>query len=314
MKSEKKSDKGLHPRNPHNDTYDFDALIQSKPELKPFVQINKYTDLSIDFSNAQAVLLLNKALLSHFYQIKEYPLPQGHLCPPIPGRADYMHYMADLLAESNQGKLPRGNKVLALDIGTGANCIYPIIGSRVYDWNFVGTDINPKSLVSAQSIIDNNAVLEKKINCRLQKDPDNIFTGIIHQNDFFDFTLCNPPFHKSQADATKGTQRKNRNLGNTKGKALNFGGQANELWYPGGEIAFITKMIKQSALFSKNCFYFSTLVSKKENLDVIYKVLKQVNAYDVRTIEMKQGQKLTRFVAWTFLNKTMQERWRKERW
>jgi len=312
--AEKKTSKGLHPRNPHNAPYDFKTLAACKPELSAFVSLNKYDNLSIDFANPDAVLLLNKALLSHFYNIKEYDIPKGHLCPPIPGRADYIHYMADVLGKSNQGQIPKGKKVKVLDIGVGANCIYPIIGHNVYGWSFVGADTSTLSLSSAQSIISKNMNLNTDIQCRLQKDTDNIFTGIFNKEDYFDFTLCNPPFHKSQKDAASGTQRKNKNLAKRDKNLLNFGGMANELWYPGGEIAFITKMIRQSLKHAKNCLWFSTLVSKKENLPVIYKVLKQCKTFDVQTIEMKQGQKVSRIVIWTFLNKNMQEKWRTKRW
>lgn len=310
----KKNDKGLHPRNPHNADYDFTSLINSEPGLAPFVVPNKYGSLSIDFSDPEAVLLLNKSLLSHFYKVKEWEIPKAYLCPPIPGRADYIHYIADLLSSYNEDNIPKGVHIKGLDIGMGANCIYPIIGSSVYNWSFTGTDIDPVSLESAQAIVDKNSTLKGAIECRLQDNADNIFTGIIAKDDRFDFTICNPPFHRSQEDASKGTQRKNRNLGNKSRDALNFAGQANELWCPGGEIAFISNMIKQSAQYAHNCFLFSTLVSKKDNLDVIYRVLRHVHAFDVQTIEMKQGQKTSRFVTWTFLTKKMQEQWRKERW
>ena len=312
----KKTDKGLHPRNLHNDRYDFPALIKSEPKLAPFVSENIYGDLSIDFANAEAVLMLNRALLSHFYSVKKWEIPKNYLCPPIPGRADYIHYLADLLMESNGGKIPTGEKVKGLDVGVGANCIYPIVGSSVYGWDFVGSDIDKVSIQSATALIDNNDVLKGKIEIREQSNSDNIFTGIIGKNDRFDFTLCNPPFHRSAEEANFGTQRKNRNLTKQKSKnsALNFGGQANELWCPGGEVAFIKKMIRQSVVHGKKVFWFSTLVSKKENLSTIYKALKLLNPVEVHTIEMKQGQKVTRIVAWTFLNKAQQAEWQKSRW
>ncbi len=306
-----KTDKGLHPRNLHNNRYYFPALIKSEPKLAPFVSENLYGDLSIDFANAEAVLMLNKALLSHFYSVTKWEIPKHYLCPPIPGRADYIHYLADLLAESNGGNVPTGDKVVGLDVGVGANCIYPIVGSTVYGWDFVGSDIDKVSIKSATALVENNEVLKGKIEIREQSNPDNIFTGIISKKDRFDFTLCNPPFHRSAEEASAGTQRKNRNLKkeSSKKSALNFGGQANELWCPGGEVAFIKKMIRQSVVHSKKVFWFSTLVSKKENLSAIYKALKLLNPVDVKTIEMKQGQKVTRIVAWTFLTKEMQSQW-----
>lgn len=315
MKMTKKHDKSLHPRNLHNDRYDFESLIKSEPGLAPFVRENPYGDLSIDFADPDAVLVLNKALLSHFYGIKNWRIPKQYLCPPIPGRADYIHYMADLLAVSNGGAVPTGSRVKVLDIGVGANCIYPVIGHSVYGWRFVGTDINPTSIRSAQSIIDANDSLVGNIGLRLQNNPEKIFSGIIQKNDRFDFTLCNPPFHRCEEEASAGTKRKIRNLTGRKSKAkrLNFGGQSNELWCEGGESAFIRKMAKESAVYAKKVFWFTTLVSKKESLPAIYKALKTLNPVEVQTIEMRQGQKVSRIVAWTFLTKKMQQQWRKER-
>ena len=294
--------KTLHPRNLHNNRYDFKALIKTKPQLKEFVKPNKYGDLSIDFADANAVISLNKALLAHFYGIKNYTIPNGYLCPPIPGRADYIHHIADLLSISNNGIIPRGKNIKGLDVGIGANGIYSIIGSSVYDWDFIGSDIENESIKSVENIVNLNESLKGKIKCKLQTNPENIFSGIITKNDFFDFTLCNPPFHKSLKEAMEGNKRKVQNL--TKEKtainALNFGGKNNELWCKGGEITFIKNMIKESFEFKNNVRWFTTLVSKKENLPLIYKVLKSIKVTELKTIEMIQGQKTTRFIAWSF--------------
>ena len=295
--------KTLHPRNLHNNRYDFEALIKTNPDLQEFVKPNKYGDLSIDFANPQAVITLNKALLSHFYGIKNYTIPEGYLCPPIPGRADYIHHIADLLAISNNGVIPKGNTIKGLDVGIGANGIYAIIGASVYDWDFVGSDIEIESIKSVENIVNSNESLKGKIECKLQSNPQNIFTGIINKDDFYNFTLCNPPFHKSLKDAMDGNKRKIQNL--TKQKitknTLNFGGKNNELWCKGGEIAFISNMIKESFEFKNNVLWFTTLVSKKENLPLIYKKLEDIKVSEMKTIDMSQGQKITRIIAWSFL-------------
>ena len=303
--------KSLHPRNPHNTRYDFEALIKSESDLKQYVKLNKYDDLSIDFANPQAVLTLNKSLLSHFYGVKNWNIPKGYLCPPIPGRADYIHYMADLLAKLNAGNIPKGKAIKVLDVGVGANCIYPIIGSSVYDWSFVGSDVEEESLLSVQNIINENKNLKENITTRLQVNSSDIFEGIINSEDRFDFTLCNPPFHKSQKEAIAGNTRKVKNLTKQKDakSTLNFGGKNNELWCKGGEIAFIKTMIMQSVKFSKNCLYFSTLVSKKENLPEIYRTLKSLKPNEIETIEMTQGQKITRIVVWSFLDEKERKNW-----
>ena len=305
--------KTLHERNFHNDRYDFKALIQSEPSLNEFVKPNKYGDLSIDFANPQAVIALNKALLSFFYGVKNWSIPSDYLCPPIPGRSDYIHHIADLLAASNGGKIPKGSNIKGLDVGIGANCIYPIVGVSVYGWSFTGSDIDEVALKSAQNIINSNESLKENIIVKLQTNSKNIFKNIISKEDKFDFTLCNPPFHKSQKDAIAGNKRKVQNLTKqvVSKAALNFGGKNNELWCEGGEVAFIKKMIKESKEFSKNCLWFTTLVSRKENLDFIYDALEDIDVLEYKTINMAHGQKISRVLAWTFLTQDEQKAWTK---
>jgi len=296
----------LHPRNKHNGRYDFDLLIQASPALAPYVKLNAYNDASIDFANPQAVKALNKALLIQHYNILDWDIPPQYLCPPIPGRADYLHYLADLLAETNHGKIPHGDTIRLLDIGVGANAIYPLIGNREYGWRFVGADIDATALANAQQILHANAGLTASIELRLQASPTSIFKGIIQPDDFFNLTLCNPPFHASLVEAQAGTQRKWQNLGVNTGKSkalkLNFGGQAAELYCDGGEVAFVSRMIEESMQFKNQCTWFTTLISKTTNLPSVYSALKKVHALKVKTIDMAQGQKQSRIVAWTFFN------------
>ena len=304
----------LHPRNRHRGRYDFDQLIQASPALAPFVKLNEYGDASIDFSNAEAVKALNQALLKQFYEVCAWDIPKQYLCPPIPGRADYLHCIADLLSEGNAGVIPHGQSVRVLDIGVGANMIYPLIGTREYGWQFVGADIDAKALNNAQQIVEANA-LSSVIELRLQTSPASIFKGVIGQGEKFALTMCNPPFHGSLEEAQAGTQRKWRGLGkhlakrgaNTKSPVLNFGGQNAELYCEGGEEAFVAAMIKESRQYATQCIWFTTLISKAANLPGVYSALKKVSALEVKTIEMSQGQKKSRIVAWTFL-KTSQQR------
>jgi 23S rRNA (adenine1618-N6)-methyltransferase len=125
-------------------------------------------------------------------------------------------------------------------------------------------------------------------------------------------SVCNPPFHASQEEATKSALRKVNALENTKAikPILNFGGQTTELWCDGGELGFITQMIFESAKYPLQCFWFTTLVSKKDNLSSIYKTLNKVSPVQIKTIEMAQGQKTSRFVAWTFLSESQQKNWK----
>ena len=306
----------LHPRNKHRRRYDFDELIAACAELKKFVAPNIWGDESIDFSNAEAVKTLNKSLLVHFYDVKNWDIPENYLCPPIPGRADYIHHIADLLADGNGGKVPTGKHIKCLDIGVGANLVYPIIGTKEYGWSFVGADVDPVSIKNANRIIEENPRLQNLVECRLQSNENEFFRGVVKSNEFIDLTICNPPFHASPAEAKAGTLRK---LSNLKGKkiteaTLNFGGQNRELWVAGGEAKFIDDLIRESAEFRHSCCWFSVNISKQSNLKNIYAALETVKAAEVKTIPMAQGNKISRVAAWTFLDEKQRKVWRDLRW
>lgn len=305
----------LHPKNLHRFGYDFELLTAASPELKKYIFINDYELETIDFSKPAAVKALNMALLIADYGIKNWDIPDNYLCPPIPGRADYIHYIAELLAADRNGIVPEGETVQGLDIGIGANCIYPIIGNAVYGWSFVGTDIDPNAIENCSKIIEANPQLIDAISLQQQTDARYIFKNIIQSEDKFTFTICNPPFHASLEEATKSTLRKINNLENSPIKKkskpiLNFGGQNAELWCEGGELGFLTQMIYESARYPMQCLWFTSLVSKKENLSSIYKTLNKVSCVEFKTIEMAQGQKNSRIVAWTFLSKEQQGNWK----
>lgn len=284
----------MHPKNIHKTSYNFDVLIKVHPELASFCFVNKYDTQTIDFSNQQAVLHLNKALLKYHYQLTDWNIPEGYLCPPIPGRADYIHHLADLLSEKSTN-----NTIKGLDIGVGANCIYPILGHRIYNWDMVGADSSPIAVNAAKKNIIATSGLSNSITIRQQTDNAYIFKNIIQPSEYFDFTMCNPPFHKSAEEAHKGTTRKLQNLKINSNHTLNFGGQANELWCNGGEALFIKRMIKESVLFKNQVTWFTCLVAKKEHLPKIHKQLDKLNA-TYKTIAMNQGNKQSRFVAWKF--------------
>lgn len=298
----------LHPRNLHRNSYDFEELISVVPELKHYVFKNDYDTLTINFSIPKAVRLLNKALLLKYYDVKEWDIPEGNLCPPIPGRADYVHYLADLLA-GEHGKIPKGNSVKGLDIGTGANLVYPLIANSSYGWEMLGTDINPNSLENAQNILNQNPDLS--IRLKHQPESEFIFKNIISKDDKFTFSMSNPPFHDSEESALQGNRRKNNNLRKKKVEKpkLNFSGNASELWCEGGEMAFIKKMINESVEFSSNVLWFTSLVSKKDNLHQLTTLLKNLKVPEFKIIDMAQGQKISRILAWTFVPKERRKDW-----
>lgn len=283
---------GLHPRNKHKNGYNFDVLTKHNKNIASLITKNDYGTVTIDFSDPKAVKELNVTLLEVHYGIQKWNFPDENLCPPIPGRVDYIHYVSDLLAESSIT-----DKITILDIGTGATCIYPLLGAKEYDWNFVATDIDLDSLHIAQDIItDNN--FDAKIILRQQFDEANILKGIIEKGDSFSAVICNPPFYKSETEAKGANARKSRNLGTN--AVRNFAGNNNELWYPGGEKAFLHNYLYQSSLYKDTSVWFTSLVSKKETIKSLQKSGEKLKVKEMKVIPMHQGNKVTRIVAWRF--------------
>lgn len=323
--------KGLHKRNKHQGRYNFAELTKVLPELKQHLIKTPKGEQSINFSDPHAVKLLNKALLARYYDVSWWDIPPGYLCPPIPGRADYIHRAAALL--SSECKMLRNDKVRALDIGMGANCIYPIIAAVDYGWHCTGSDVDPVSVDNANQIASRNPTLTGRVECRLQSDSQYIFNQVIQPGEHYEITTCNPPFHSSLQEAMQGSARKQNNLSahrakrglsaanagkrNDKVKAskpvLNFGGQKAELWCPGGEAAFIRKMALESRDYASQVLWFTTLISKKENVRGMRKQLEKLGAKVVQIVEMSQGQKVSRFIAWTFHDDEHRRQWLAQR-
>lgn len=291
----------LHPRNRFRGGYDFAALVESHPALAAFVKPNPHGDPSIGYANPVAVKALNQALFKQAYGIEAWDVPPGYLCPPIPGRSDYLHHLADLLHGGEAAAIPRGRSIAVLDIGMGANCIYPLIGANEYGWRFVGTETDPVALKWAKKLVAANGNVANLIECRMQASPFFYFKGVIKPGEVFAASMCNPPFHASATEAAESSRRKRRHLGATKSTMTvqNFGGHAAELWCEGGELGFVQRMIVESAEIPHACRWFTTLVSKSEHLPRLQQALRAMNA-EVRTIEMTHGQKKSRILAWTF--------------
>lgn len=319
---------GLHPRNPHrgtegkSDKYDFDRLCQLMPGLKEKLTTTPRGDTSIDFSDPEAVKMLNAGLLYQFYGIQFWDIPPGYLCPAVPGRADYIHNVADLLMASGQrNEPPKGKKISVLDVGTGANCIYPIIGSQAYGWSFVAADSSDIAFNTSKQLVKMNRSLSGRVRCRKQQDDAHIFHGIIGKKEVFDLTICNPPFHASADDAQAASQRKVDNLAkddaelNEIGKApLNFGGQQPELWCEGGEVGFLKTMIEESKDFAGQCLWFTSLVSRKENLPELQQMLADAGVAQSKVLEMAHGNKVSRILAWSYLTPEEHLEWSEISW
>lgn len=310
----KESKASLHPANPHQAGYDMHALQQSYPALKPFLLTTPRGEQSIDFSDPQAVKTLNQALLAHHYQLPFWDVPDGYLCPAVPGRLDYLLHLADLLKSSHQGKMPKSRQLKLLDVGCGANLIYPLLATRHFGWQVLASDIDAGALLHGASILAQHQLADR-IELRQQTNSNDIFDHLLKAGEYIDVTLCNPPFHQSAEQAAEGSLRKRTNLGLSSTAAeLNFAGQSHELWCDGGELKFIQRMMQQSRAIGSQVYWFSSLVSKKEHLAPLQVMLKKLGVSAQQVVEMAQGNKQSRFIAWTFLTPAQQQVWRQHRW
>jgi 23S rRNA (adenine1618-N6)-methyltransferase len=292
----------LHKNNKHSEAYDFELLVKSTPELEEFVFTNSYGNVTIDFAKPKAVKLLNTALLKAHYGINYWEFPDANLCPPIPGRAEYIHILNNLL------KKPRVKEdITILDIGTGATCIYPLLGQAEYGWRFIASEIDKQAMKSAQKILIKNK-FTKSITLRYQDNEQNILTGILKPNEKVSAVMCNPPFYKDEAEANESTLLKQKGLGKqTDTVVRNFSGTEKELWYPGGEKAFVHNYLYQSSLLKTNCFWYTCLVSKTQHVLSMETSLKKLGATDFKILQIALGNKISRVVAWTFLTEEEQK-------
>lgn len=302
---------GLHRQNPFAAPYPLLELCQLQPALQSHLRETP-AGLSVDFANPAAVQALNAALLHWRCALADYHLPAGNLCPAVPGRLDYLLYLRDLLLADHAGKSIPASKIQLLDVGCGANLIYSLLGACELKWQVVATDIDAASLQHAQQLLAQYQ-LEKRIVLRQQPDPLKIFSNILVAGQYVDLTVCNPPFHADSATAAAGTARKRRGLGMAN-DGLNFAGQSNELWCDGGERGFLRRMIDESRQFGSQVYWFSSLVSKAENLAPLQQQLQAVGVSRQQVIPMQQGNKQSRILCWSFLTPAQQQLWRQHRW
>ena len=65
-------------------------------------------------------------------------------------------------------------------------------------------------------------------------------------------------------------------------------------------------MVTESVLFKSQVCWFTCLLSKKENIKPIKQLLATQRVSNVKVIEMSQGHKVSRFIAWSYMNEAEQ--------
>ncbi|KAL8113925.1 uncharacterized protein LOC141668408 isoform X1 [Apium graveolens] len=308
-KRKRGAERSIHPRNKYSDNPpDFKLLASLYPSFNSYVFYSRDGRPRIDWTDFNATRELTRLLLLHDHGINWW-IPDGQLCPTVPNRSNYIHWIEDLLSSDIiTNTRANADVVKGFDIGTGANCIYPLLGASLLGWSFVGSDVTDVALEWAQTNVQNNPHVSKLIeirkvesNTEIQNDPDEfhsggiesyhklpVLLGVVKDGEIFDFCMCNPPFFETLEEG--GLNPK-----------TSCGGTPAEMVCPGGEQAFISRIIKDSVQLNKSFRWYTSMVGRKTNLKTLTSKLREVGVTIVKTTEFVQGQTCRWGLAWSFV-------------
>ena len=266
---------------------DFLILIKEFPELKKYIIKKDQNDLegefSFDWSNKNLSLLITKSILNYYFNIKYYHVPKGFLIPPIPSRINYLNLIQSLINDIKE------ENIIGIDIGTGANIIYPILGNSIYNFKFVCSEINNEAYNNAKIILQNNN-LEKNINLIKQNNKNNIFIGVLNQENKYTFSMCNPPYYDYEQEIKIEDKKRDTEF--------NF----EEVYCKNGELGFFQRYFEESICYKKNIFLNTILIGKKSNAEIIYD---KINTYlsiikKCNMTKIKTGNNTRYVIYWSF--------------
>ena len=264
---------------------DFLILIKEFPELKKYIikHDEKIEEFSFDWSNNDLSLLMTKSILNYYFNIKYYDIPKGFLIPPVPSRLNYLNLINELIKDIEK------ENIIGVDIGTGANIIYPILGNSIYNWKFICSEINNESYNNAKLILQKNN-LEENINLIKQENKNNIFVSIINQENKYTFSMCNPPYYDYEQEIKIEDKKRDTEY--------NF----DEVYYEKGELGFFERYFEESICYKKNIFLFTILIGKKSNSEIIYD---KINSYNniIKLCDIKKimtGNNVRYIIYWSF--------------
>ncbi|KAJ6896858.1 Ribosomal RNA large subunit methyltransferase F-like [Populus alba x Populus x berolinensis] len=135
---------------------DFVLLASLYPSFKDFVFYSRDGRPRIDWTNFNSTRELTRVLLLHDNGLNWW-IPNGQLCPTVPNRSNYVHWIEDLLSSDIiPNNNSNGDIVRGFDIGTGANDIYPLLGASLLGWTVVGSDVTAVALEWAERNVKSN--------------------------------------------------------------------------------------------------------------------------------------------------------------
>ena len=289
----------MHPRNRYKDRPpDFTALARGDAAFARLLLPGG----QLDWSSPRSMTELCRVLLWHDFGVR-WELPPDRLCPTVPSRLNYLLWLEDLLALPRTGDGGRGGETavpppLGVDIGTGASCIYPLLGVAQLGWRFIATEIDPVSLGAARRNVSLNS-WEESIDVRAVSAPEELagtscqeaplLLGVLRADERVAFCMCNPPFYdEAEYPPSPAAQH------------APCAASHSEQFAPGGEVGFVLRLIRESQQLGTQVGWYSSLLGRKASLRPLLSALRKARASRVRTTELSQGVTLRWVVAWSF--------------
>jgi 23S rRNA A1618 N6-methylase RlmF len=245
---------------------------------------------------------LTRGLLQAYFKLQLPHLESKHLCPPVPNRFFYLHWIDTHLLNGNRAQ--RLN--CGMDIGTGATCIYPLLAAKFFKYNMAASEIDNDALALARLNVTANQLNHKirllEVPPSHSQQPSLPPGGPVEralracgggQTHRFDFIMTNPPFYDPESmehcTPRAGDGRDRTSMTVSEGS------------YPNGEIGFVTEMIADSLQARQSSLWFSSMLGKKTSLVKLEKLLIHLlGPAHVETTEYGPGQYTRWFVAWNF--------------
>uniref|UniRef100_G3U5Q4 U6 small nuclear RNA (adenine-(43)-N(6))-methyltransferase n=1 Tax=Loxodonta africana TaxID=9785 RepID=G3U5Q4_LOXAF len=287
--------KSMHARNRYKDKPpDFAYLASKYPDFKQHVQINLNGRVSLNFKDPEAVRALTCTLLREDFGLS-IDIPLERLIPTVPLRLNYIHWVEDLIGhqDSDRSTLRRG-----IDIGTGASCIYPLLGATLNGWYFLATEVDDICFNYAKKNVEQNN-LSDLIKAQVVKVPQKtlLMDALKEESEIiYDFCMCNPPFFANQLEA-KGVN--SRNPRRPPPSSVNTGG-ITEIMAEGGELEFVKRIIHDSLQLKKRLRWYSCMLGKKCSLAPLKEELRIQGVPKVTYTEFCQGRTMRWALAWSF--------------
>lgn len=295
----------MHPKNRYRyEKPNFQLLAEIYPSLSRYVvqkeRVANDDALIFDFKDWDACRELVKVQFKHDFGIT-WTVSKPYLIPPIANRLNYICFIHDLLLLwSPEPRTRASYEWKILDVGCGANLVYPLLGAAYFGWSFVGCDISSDALRLAVGNRDANTSIAplimlrkvEKQSCQGAHDTGGgrgiIGSCVLPEDGVFDACMCNPPFFSDVNEMGQNPQ-------------TDYGGTLMEMIYPGGEEKFVTEMIQDSLGHKASVAWFSTMVGKKRTFKVAKKLLYSLGNNVIRTSELVQGVTHRWVISWSFI-------------